>query len=157
MDYFLNADSGHICIGGTPVYNGTSATVNIASMLMARGGEIYVPNTAALPGGGTITRLLPGEINAYGVGVAAGSVSATGASGSVQNRGITSITKTGTGVYEIKLQDSFVPYAAMATLALNYPGSINIGWTSAASALLVKTFNASGAAADAAFYIFVPK
>jgi hypothetical protein len=154
------------CIGGKVWLNSCtytpidSPTLSGQSIFLNVSGEVSINNPAAMPGGGTVRRSNPGYHNAFGAPVAQGLIAASGAAASVQNIGISSSTKTGTGVYELTLSGvtGFVPYALISALSGGpNSGSVNARWIAASSTLAANTYDAAGAPADRAFSIFIPR
>jgi hypothetical protein len=133
---------------GTPTFSGDSINMYLGS-------SADVDNPAILPGGGTITRSNPGNINAYGVAVAGGFINGNGSLGS-PSFGITAVTKTQTGVSQIDHSSSFI--GPIATAWDNSPSGasfmLNVQRSSATRSY-VYTFDAvSNAPIDAPCYFF---
>jgi hypothetical protein len=113
------------------------------------GGIITGSSPAEMPGGGTITYLGTSYLNAKGVARAAGQISSSGIL--TKSFGITSVTKTTTGVYEIVHNLSNpLPVVSQLSSVISH-----ITADTANNTTTVKVFNASGAAADFGFSIAI--
>lgn len=132
----------------TWISNNISGSISDTTVYLNRGGSIC-GLTTAFPGNGTISKAYPCDINAKGAARAAGQVSAAGVLVAVRSFGIVSVTKTGTGVYQVthNLANPVVMITTFSNGQSTIAESTNI--------TTVSTFNAAGVATDLAFTIVV--
>ena len=137
---FSNTWTGDVTLTGSAV-----------SIRMEVGGVVDINTSLAdMPGGGTFYKASPGTANYSGVAGAYGAVFSSGLQGT-RNFGVTSVTKTGTGVYEIETAVTD-PYGIANTCGgTGYRAEVQrISQTS--KNIIVRTFTSAGVATDAAFF-----
>ena len=144
---FFGGLSGGRFIAPTNTWAGA---VNLTgkSMYMDTGGVVDIDNPTAVPGGGTITRTNPGNINAKGAAVAYGGVSSSGALNSSSRYGVNSVTKTGTGVYVISV-DYDLMSGMVSSLGASYASYLP---STTGKTITISTYDSTGTPADRAFY-----
>jgi hypothetical protein len=149
--YFCKSGRMSVVLFTSPVFEGDAQPTSGYTCFLASGSGVY-GLTSAFPGGGTVSMRDESRIPiaARGTARAGGQVAPDGAL--PKSFGITSVTKTATGIYQIvhNLTNTVVLVSVKSSAGM---GSIVASGDN--NTTTVRTFNASGALADTAFNIAI--